>query len=346
MISPTYNLPTIKEALLYRKLKKGKVKCGLCERKCTVFPGKNGFCQVRVNLNGTYYTLVYGNIAALESRPIEIKPFFHFYPGTTALTFSTWSCNFNCPWCQNYTLSKRKLELTRGNYISPEEIVKTALNHQDEGICLSFTEPTLLFEYALDVFPLAQRNNLYNCIVSNGYMSLKALYSLKEAGLDGIKIDLKGDEKFYRQFGLEAQVVLRNAQKAKEIGLHLEIVNLLITDLNDSDDCIDWVIENHLKFLGEEVPLHFTRYYPAYQYFAPSTRIEILEKAYEKAKKAGVLYPYLGNVPGHKGENTYCPRCGFLLMKRYGPNLIKVNLDGKSCPKCHFKISIVLKSKD
>jgi pyruvate formate lyase activating enzyme len=343
MIKDYINYPTVKKASLYKPLEDLKVKCMLCERNCILKNGDKGFCRTRINFEGTLYTLVYGDLSALESRPIEIKPFFHYWPGSTALTFSTWSCNFICPWCQNFHLSKTSPDPAKAKYISAEKIVNMALKNYDEGLCVSFQEPTLLFETALEAFKLASLKGLYCCFVSNGYMSLEALKALKDSGMDGLKIDIKGDSEVYKVYcgGIDVNKIWRNAREAKRMGIHVEIVNLIIPGVNDDEECIEWIIENHLKEVGAETPLHFTKYYPAYKFNNPPTPVKTLEKAYEKAKKAGVLYAYLGNVPGHKFENTYCPNCGKLLIKRYGYILMDFKLNEKNeCPYCGFKINI------
>ncbi|MFQ6136634.1 MAG: AmmeMemoRadiSam system radical SAM enzyme [Candidatus Hydrothermarchaeales archaeon] len=335
--------PTIRESLLYETLSKGKVKCGLCERGCTVSPDRRGYCKTRKNIDGKLYTLTYGDISAFESRPIEIKPFFHFYPGSRALTFSTWSCNFSCPWCQNHHLSKIEPDPTSPNYISPEFMVKEAIRQGDNGLCVSFTEPTMLFEYSLDAFRIAKENGLYTCYVSNGYLTLKALHVLKESGMDAIKIDMKGDSEVYKRYcgGVKVEKVWRNARRAKEAGMHVEIVNLVITGVNDDEDCLMGIIERHLNELGPETPLHFTRYYPAFKFTEPQTKVETLENAYNLAKGAGVLFPYLGNVPGHRYENTYCPNCGELLINRFSYGVLRYNITkDKRCPKCGNTIPI------
>ncbi|MBI5253373.1 MAG: AmmeMemoRadiSam system radical SAM enzyme [Euryarchaeota archaeon] len=335
-------LPTVRESQLYEKLN-GKVKCSICERRCVIAEGGRGFCKTKTNIEGRLYTLVYGDISALESRPIEIKPFFHFYPGSTALTFSTWSCNFHCPWCQNWHLSRSEPKPEEANFISPERMIGTALKNKDEGLCVSFQEPTLLFEYSLDVFKIAREKRLYSCWVSNGYLTLEALRMLASAGMDAIKIDMKGDENVYKKYcgGLDVNVVWRNAREAKKLGMHVEIVNLVITDVNDDEACLNEIIQRHIKELGADTPLHFTRYYPAYKFSNPSTRIETLEKAYEVAKKAGVLYPYIGNMPGHRYENTYCPNCGELLIKKLGFSVLDYKIKDKKCPSCGEEIPIV-----
>ncbi len=335
--------PTVREAQLCEKLEGKKVKCGLCMRGCEIASEKKGYCGTRLNRDGLLYTLVYGDISAVESRPIEIKPFFHYHPGSSALTFSTWSCNFHCLWCQNHGLSNVEPDPKRARYMSPREIVDIALRHGDNGLCVSFQEPTLLYEFALDCFRLAKEEGLYNCFVSNGYMSYEALRGLKEAGLDGLKIDVKGDAEVYEKFcgGVDASVVWKNAAEAKKLGLHLELVNLIVTDVNDDEACIAEVIENHLKYAGAATPLHFSRYYPAFLYSKPPTKVEILERAYEAARKQGVMFPYIGNVQGHRYENTYCPDCRELLIVRVGNRVVDYILpEDKKCPECGCEIPL------
>jgi len=334
---------TVHEALLYEKLKGDKVRCGLCERRCLIAPGLTGFCKTRINIEGRLYTIVYGDLSALESRPIEIKPFFHYWPGSTALTFSTWSCNFDCIWCQNHNLSKTKPDPANSSCYSPERIMETALRGNDDGLCVSFQEPTILTDWVVPVFKMGREKGLYCCYVSNGYMTLEALRLLKESGMDGLKIDLKGDAEAYQRYcgGADVEKVWRNAREAKKMGLHVEIVNLVVTDVNDNEKCLRWVIEKHLKEVGPETPLHFTKYYPAYKFYNPPTKVETLEIAYEMAKKAGVLYPYLGNVRGHGYENTYCPNCEEPLIKRLGYTITQYKIsNNKKCPKCGQPIPI------
>jgi pyruvate formate lyase activating enzyme len=334
---------TVREALLYKKLRRDKVKCLLCERKCTILPGGRGFCRTRVNIDGALYTLVYGNLSALESRPIEIKPFFHYWPGSTALTFSTWSCNFDCVWCQNHHLSKTPPNPAEAGFYGPEKVVQMARRLRDEGLCASFQEPTLLTEWVLSAFKLGRAHDLYCCYVSNGYMTSETLKLLKKSGMDGLKIDVKGDKETYKQYcgGADVEKVWKRAREAKKLGFHVEIVNLIVTGVNDDEECLRWIIKKHLKAVGPETPLHFTRYYPAYKFHNPSTKVEVLEKAYNMAKEAGVLYPYLGNVYGHKYENTYCPNCGERLIQRRGYTIVRYRItDDKKCPKCRKPVPI------
>lgn len=342
-IEELLGLPCVREAVLYEKLRGNKVKCGLCERRCVIQPGNRGVCKTRLNMDGTLLTLIYGDLSALESRPIEIKPFFHFWPGSTALTFSTWSCNFDCAWCQNHNLSKVEPDPKKNHFFSEEKIVNLALHQEDTGLCASFQEPTLLTEWALPVFKLAKARGLYSCYVSNGYMTSEALRLLREAGMTGMKIDVKGDKEVYRQYcgGADVDKVWRNAHDARKMGIHVEIVNLVITGVNDDEECLKWIIRQHLKNVGKEAPLHFTRYSPAYKFTNPATTVQTLEKAYLMAKKEGILYPYIGNVEGHKYENTICSKCGDTLIHRYGPTISQYKItEDKECPKCGQLIPI------
>lgn len=338
-----YHLLNFRESAFYERIANYKVRCILCERRCVIPPNGLGFCKTRINLNGKLYTLVYGALSAVESRPIEIKPFFHYWPGSTALTFSTWSCNFDCPWCQNWSLSKFVPEPEKMSYYAPEDIVEFAIRKGDGGLCASFQEPTLLTDWNIDLFKIGWKHGLYACYVSNGYMTLEALGALRESGMDGLKIDIKGDSEVYEKFcgGINIEKVWRNVREAKKMGFHVELVNLVITGVNDDEECLKSIIERALKEAGPETPIHFTRYYPAYKFDKPATKTEILEKAYNMAKRMGVLYPYVGNVPGHRYEHTYCPNCNEVLIKRYRFGIIRYKItENNRCPKCGYEINI------
>ena len=336
-------METVREARLYRAVD-GVAQCLLCERRCRIPPGRMGFCRARRNYGGRLRTLTYGDISVLESRPIEIKPFFHLYPGTSAMTFSTWGCNLTCGWCQNWHLSRRQADPSKAHYIPPGKLVEKALRVGDRGVCASFQEPTILFEYLLDVFRLARERGLYSCAVSNGYMTERALEMLRDAGMDAIKIDIKGDEEVYRRHlgGLRAEVVWRNAEKARKLGMHVEMVNLIVTGVNDSKEQIKALVEEHLVRLGSMMPLHFTRYFPAYRFTSRPPPVSLLEEAYEIARDMGVCYPYVGNIPGHRYENTYCHSCGLLLIERAGYRLKSIMVTPeKKCPGCGSEILLV-----
>ncbi|AEA46218.1 AmmeMemoRadiSam system radical SAM enzyme [Archaeoglobus veneficus] len=324
----------MKEALLYSTGREKRARCHLCWNLCNVEEGERGRCNARLNVSGRLYTLTYGNISAMESRPVEIKPFFHFMPGTTSMTFSTYSCNLSCMWCQNWRLS-RTPPPEGYQVVDPEKIVRAAIDAKDRSTCASFNEPTLLFEYLLDLFPLAKEFGLRNTMVSNGYMMPKALKMLINAGLDAINIDVKGSREVYRRYcGGKSDIhVWKNIRFAAK-RIHVEVVNLLVRNVNDDEDSIREIVEKHLKYAGDEIPIHFTRYFPAFLFDKPPTDVSKLERAVEIARREGVEYAYIGNVPGHKFENTYCPQCGVLLVQRYHTTVLENRVKNGKCPNC------------
>jgi len=198
----------------------------------------------------------------------------------------------------------------------------------------------MLTEWVLPAFKLGHQKGLYSCYVSNGYMTREALKLLKEAGMTGLKIDVKGDKQAYQKHcgGADVEKVWHNAQEAKKMGFHVEIVNLVVTDVNDNEECLQWIIKKHLKNVGADTPLHFTRYSPAHKFTNPQTSVETLEKAYNMAKKESVNYPYIGNVHGHKYENTYCHKCGKLIIERRGFAILSNEIKNGRCGYCKEKI--------
>lgn len=258
------------------------------------------------------------------------------------MTIGSWSCNYECPWCQNWHISKNTPDPSRSEYIRPEKFVKLLKESKCQSTSVSFNEPTLLFEWSLDMFRLARREGYPNTFVTNGYMTLEALRMLRDAGLDAINIDIKGDVETVRKHcGTDVDIVWRNVHEAKKLGMHVEVVNLVIPSVNDREEQLRELVKRHLREAGEETPLHFTAYYPAYKFDAPPTPVATLERAHNIAVSEGVEFVYIGNVPGHRFENTYCPSCGKLLIRRYGLELVKVELKDKSCPSCGQEIPIV-----
>jgi len=333
----------VKETPLYEQTSGEKVRCGVCEKRCVIAQGGVGFCKTRINIEGRLYTLVYGDISSLSVNPIEKKPFFHFYPGSQAFTVGTWSCNLTCPWCQNWDISKHPPKPFKANCLSPESMVSAAVGERCQGVSISFNEPTMLFEYSLDLFPKSKQKGLYNTYVSNGYMTVEVLRRLQTAGMDAIKFDMKGDvEAVERYCSVDVEKVWRNIREAKRLGLHVEVVTLVIPRVNDEDSVLHGIVQRHLDSAGSDAPLHFTRFYPAYEFADRlSTPLETLEKAYRMARVEGLNYVYLGNVTGHRLENTYCPRCGELLIERYGFSVVKdrITLTG-CCPACGLAVPI------
>jgi len=316
-----------------------KVRCLTCERRCELADGQTGWCRTRENRDGTLYTLIYGAVSSLSCNPIEKKPLYHFYPGSVALTAGSWSCNFACPWCQNWDISKQPP--SGGDFISPEKFIARAQQYDCQGTSISFNEPTLSLEWSLDVFPLAREAGLYNTFVTNGYMTKAALELLVEAGLDGMNVDVKGNEEaVYEYCGADVEIVWRNCRLARERGVWVEITTLVIPGVNDDRACLEQIASRIAGELGTDTPWHLTRYYPAYRFNAPPTPVATLERAREIGLRAGLRYVYLGNVPGHTGGHTFCPNCGTILVRRGLLRLLHCDVtpDGR-CPRCGQKIA-------
>lgn len=338
----------LKEAKLYSVTDTHKkiIKCEVCENRCHIPLGKTGICGNYKNIDGILYHVGYGKLSAVESRPIEIKPFFHYWPNSTALTFSNWGCNFHCPWCQNYHLSFGR---PRENdpVTPPEALVEKALQNHDEGLCASFNEPTTNFDYLVDVFTLGRRKGLYATMVTNGYLTQKALEKLVEAGADGWSIDIKGCPQMREKKILthvDHEKVYRNAKRILDLGGHVEMVYLVVTGANDTEECYKWIISKHIDLLGPEVPLHINRYYPAHRWSQPPTPIQKLLEIASHAKKEGIEYVYIGNISTVEYETTRCPRCGKTLIARKHYRVTYFNLDQTRekyrCPRCGHSIPI------
>lgn len=330
-----------KEAILYEKTS-AALNCMICERRCIIPKGKLGFCQMRVNEDDKLYTLNYATTSSLAVDPIEKKPLFHFYPGTTVLSIGSVGCNFRCKHCQNWNISQSQLEEIPTREVTPEEAVKLAENYGCKSIAWTYNEPTMWFEYTLDSAKIAKKENLRTIYVTNGYMTEESFNEIKNY-LDAANIDLKGmSDKFYNDLcEARLQPVLDNIIRMHEAKIHIEITNLLIPGYNDSEDDVNALIKFMVDEVGLSVPLHFTRFFPQYQLEnLPPTEIKILENARKIAKDAGLKYVYIGNAPSLEGENTYCPSCGKLLIERNG---FKVNKYAKldECPSCKAKINII-----
>ncbi len=323
----------MKEALFYRKLEGKKVQCLLCPRKCVILPGRRGFCGVRENQAGVLYSLVYERLCSMAVDPIEKKPLYHFAPGSNCLSICTVGCNLDCKFCQNWEISHPQFQNNSpgeepsaagagivGEHIPPERIVEIARKQGVEGISYTYTEPTIFFEYALDTMKLARRSGLYNCWVSNGFTSPEPVMEASRY-LDAINIDIKGSESFYRKLcnAPGEAAVKRAAMLYREQGVWVEVTTLVIPGYNDSrkvlTDISRWVRKN----LGPDTPIHFSRFHPQFRMRdAEPTPTRTLEMAHSIAVKEGLRYVYIGNVPGHRGETTYCPECGRPLIERHG----------------------------
>jgi pyruvate formate lyase activating enzyme len=279
--------------------------------------------------------MIYGAVSALEANPIEKKPFYHFHPGTHALTVGSWSCNFGCPWCQNWEISKVAPRST-GEFVSPERFITMTEASGCQGTSVSFNEPTLSLEWGLDVFRLARKHNLYNTFVTNGYMTPEALLLLIDAGLDAMNVDLKGDTDAVRRYckGIDGDKVWATCKLARSREIHVEITTLIIPKVNDGETTLKLVAKRIVNDLGPEVPWHMSAYSPGYRFSEPPTPVDTLERAWEIGNEAGLQFVYVGNVPGHRYNNTYCPRCGSLLIRRLGFAVTLNAVRNGRCPRC------------
>ncbi len=330
----------MKEARFYEPIGEGKVKCFLCAQRCTISPGKRGICAVRENREGVLYSLVYGRIIARHVDPVEKKPLFHFYPGSTSYSIATVGCNFKCLHCQNYDISQypKKHSDIPGEDMTPEEVVKEAELAGCKSISYTYTEPTVFMEFAYDCARLAHEKGISNVFVSNGYTGPEATRFIAPY-LGGNNIDLKGDDVFYKKVvGARLQPVLESIKLMKELGVWVEVTTLIIPSYNDSEEFLRWVAE-FIKSVDPAIPWHVTQFYPTYNLTdKPRTPISTLRKAREIGLKAGLKYVYEGNVPGEGGENTYCPSCGELLIERLGFTLTKIKMQGSKCTRCGYHI--------
>jgi pyruvate formate lyase activating enzyme len=317
-----------------------RVRCLVCERRCRIVDGGLGWCRTRANRGGRLFTLIYGALSSVAINPIEKKPFFHFHPGTLTLTAGSWSCNFGCPWCQNWPISK-SAHPAEGEFVSPEEFVYSAESQGCQGTSISFNEPTLSLEWSLEVFRLARSRGLYNTFVTNGYMTEEALNLLAEAGLDAMNVDIKGDAASVRHYckGVDVEKVWEICRTARRLGVHLEITTLVIPTVNDSSATLKGIAGRIVAELGNDVVWHTSAYFPAYRFAAPPTPVRTLERARTIGKHAGLDYVYTGNVAGHEGEDTVCPECGLTLIRRRGFDVLANRVTDGKCPRCGFGLS-------
>ncbi|HPX61111.1 MAG TPA: AmmeMemoRadiSam system radical SAM enzyme [Deltaproteobacteria bacterium] len=332
----------MREAMFYELEENNKVRCGLCRFGCVISNGHRGHCNVRENRDGKLYSLVYGKLIARHVDPIEKKPLFHVMPGSSTYSIATQGCNFRCHNCQNYTISQLgSHDIIQGSQHTPGQIVSGALESGCRSISYTYTEPTVFFEFALDTARLAREAGLANIFVTNGYISKNALETLSPY-LDAANIDLKGfSEEFYRNI-VEARLseVLDSIIEYRRQGIWIEITTLLIPGLNDSDHDLEGIADFILHNLGANTPWHVTSFYPTFKLTdRPATPAETLRRAVEIGKAAGLHHIYEGNTPGTDGENTYCPACSCLLIRRRGFSVLENRLNLGACPDCGQSIA-------
>jgi pyruvate formate lyase activating enzyme len=331
----------MKEAMLYSLLEEGKVRCHLCNHHCTISPSKRGICGVRENRDGKLYTLVFGRAISLNVDPIEKKPIFHIFPGSTSFSIATVGCNFRCLQCQNHEISQMPSDQGRidGSIVPPSKIVSLAKEYRCRSISYTYTEPTIYFEYAYEIAVLASREGIKNIFVTNGYMTEEALKTIQPY-LDAANVDLKSfQEKFYKEVcGARLKPVLESLRLMRQMGIWVEITTLVIPTLNDSDKEFAEIAQFILS-LGPEVPWHISAFYPTYKMLnLPRTPASSLHRARQIGLKAGLRYVYCGNIPGEEGEDTLCPQCGRSVIERVGFRVAKNDIVKGECRYCHTKL--------
>lgn len=323
-----------RQAQFWQKLD-GDVQCGLCYQLCRIRPDKRGLCGVRENQDGKLMTLVYGNLIAANVDPIEKKPFFHFLPGSLAYSIATAGCNFRCLHCQNADISQMPRESGRilGDFVPPEEVVAAAEADGCQSIAYTYTEPTIFFEYAYDVAVLAKEKGLKNVFVSNGYTGEDAAKKIIPI-LDANNIDLKGDDKFYRNVcGARLEPVQNNIRLFWDSGVWVEVTTLIIPGYNDSEEQLR-DIAKFLASVSEDLPWHVSAFYPMHKMKdVPRTGVEALRRGVRIGREAGLKYIYAGNIPG-ESEDTRCSVCGDVQIERLGYRVMRNSVVDGHCPKC------------
>ncbi|XHH08290.1 MAG: AmmeMemoRadiSam system radical SAM enzyme [Candidatus Bathyarchaeia archaeon] len=331
------------EAMLYTKEEENKVKCCLCARRCLISDNSTGFCIVRKNQGGTLYTLNYGKAVSFGVDPIGKKPLSHFNPGALVASVAAAGCNFRCQFCDNWMISQDKE--VAGNPLPPEEIVRLAKEADCQGISYTYTEPTIFMEYAYDTAKLAREAGLFNTFVTNGYMTPEAVKTISPY-LDAVTVDFKaaGDPGFYKTVSAVPDVkpIFEALKELKLAGVHIEITNLVVPKMGDSMYDIKRLAKWINDYLGPNTPFHLLRFHPDYKMTTvPATPVEDLEHAYLVAKGEGLLFVYLGNVPGHVAENTYCPACREPVIRRDGFVITQWNLTSDMhCKFCGNQLPI------
>lgn len=329
-----------REASFYEKLPDKMVQCKLCPRECVVEPGDRGFCRVRENRKGVYYTLVYSRVVAAHIDPIEKKPFFHFLPGAQAYSIASGGCNVHCKFCQNWEIAQARPEDLKSALLSPSDLSSTARENRCRVIAYTYSEPIVFWEYVFDAAEAGHRQGVRSVMVSNGFIQQEPLIRLCKR-LDALKVDLKSfSETYYRDVVRgELKPVLNTLVTARKHAPWLEIVYLVVPTLNDGEAELRSMARWIKNELGPDVPIHFSRFYPLYLLKnLPPTPVKTLERAKAIMEAEGLHYSYVGNVPGHPGQHTLCPRCRTLLIERTGYVVKKMDVKNGKCIKCGLAI--------
>lgn len=328
------------EARHYERLAEGAVRCRLCPRECRLAPGATGVCRTRRNVDGRLMYLYYGACSSLALDPVEKKPLYHFHPGRTVLSLGSLGCNLQCAFCQNWRIAQSETETVP---LTPEGLAELAQERAEEGcvgVAYTYNEPLVGFEFVADAARAVKEAGLKNVLVTNGEINPEPLEELLPF-VDALNVDVKGfTVDFYRELCRgELAPVLRTVELAAARA-HVELTNLLIPTKNDDPGQIEALVAWVAERVGVDTPLHFSRYFPQYRLDLPPTPLATLTRAAELARKR-LRYVYLGNVPGGEGSDTFCPRCGALVIRRQGYE-VESFLRGRACPECGYALAVVV----
>jgi pyruvate formate lyase activating enzyme len=322
-------------ALFWRPTESGAIQCELCPQHCLIAAGKSGRCGIRTAEDGKLLARGYGLVSAARSDPMEKKPLYHFHPGRMIFSVGGWGCNLACGFCQNWTISQQ-VDL-RSERMPPDEIVRAARREKSIGIAYTYNEPLINLEFVHDCAELARKEGLVNVLVTNGFVEEKPAAWLLPL-IDALNIDIKSlDDTFYRkQCRGTLEPVLRFSRQAVAAGCHVEITNLLIPGLNDTEEQVGrvsrWILDN----LGKTTPFHLSAYRPEYRMTIPATPAAVLERSYARCRQ-DLAYVYVGNLLTEDGQNTLCPKCGAVLIARRGYSVQVRGLRGGHCAQCGRK---------
>jgi len=336
---------SLTEARYYERLPYKKIKCVLCPRECVIDDLERGYCGVRENRGGTYFTLVHSRPCSAHIDPIEKKPLFHFLPGTQAFSIATVGCNVECKFCQNWEISQMRPEQAQSYKMPPEQAAQIAKERGSLSIAYTYTEPVVFTEYMYDCALTGRVQGIRSVMISNGYIQQTPMNDLCKV-LDAVKIDLKAfRQKFYTELVAgKLQPVLDTLLLLKKNKIWFEIVYLVIPTKNDDPDELRDMCRWIVKDLGKEVPVHFSRFYPQYRLKNLSpTPAQTLNKAREIALSEGLHYVYVGNLPGHQAESTFCPNCQERVIHRKGYTILENKLQNGRCPACKSPIDGIWK---
>lgn len=316
------------------------VRCQLCPHQCYLSPGDRSVCRARVNIGGKLYSLSYGDPCSVHIDPIEKKPLFHFYPGSSVFSLAVAGCNFRCLNCQNWEISQRRPEDLEHAELFPEGVISQLKKRGLDLIAYTYSEPTSFYEYMYDTARLGKEAGFKSVMISNGYINETPLLELARY-VDGANINLKSfDDGIYRSLnGGTLEPVLNTFKLLHEEGVWFEMTTLVVPTYIEDRDMIKRMCAWILKELGPDYPLHIIRFFPQYKLDRlPPTPIGTLDEFRGIAIKEGIHYVYVGNVPGHDGEHTYCHNCKKLLIERNGYRLTLVNIEHGKCKFCGTSI--------